>query len=405
MPPRPERAPKPGFLVAGFECASNLSWKGGRLDPLAVTRHDAMAAEDYRLLRRAKVRTVREGLRWATIEKSPGRYDWSSAAPMWDAASEEGVAVIWDICHWGYPEDIDFFSDAFVHRMADFGAAAVEEMRRRGAPPAGIVPVNEVNFWSWAGGFRGFFPPFVKERGDEVKRQLVRAFVTVSDRLRPLVGGAPMIAGEPLVVVHPPKGGGHDPAHLAMEQEGMHGAWEALLGNLWPELGGHRDVFDWVGVNYYPHNQWELGATEMMPLDDPRRVRLSKLLIELQARYRKPILITETGDEQPGCAPWMRMVGGEALEAMSRGADIRGICLYPAMDYPGWDDNRQCPCGLFETDAEYGERRVRPDVEAALLAIADAVEQRESAANDDQERYEGSSRSSIRRRAGHSITP
>ncbi|MBY0338298.1 MAG: beta-glucosidase [Acetobacteraceae bacterium] len=363
-------APRPGFLVGGFECASHAWHDGVRVDPLGVTRHDVMAAGDYRLIARAGMRTVREGLRWQRIEVEPGRYDWSSAIPMFEAIAEEGVAAIWDICHWGIPDGIDFFSDSFVARMADFGAAAVEEMTRRGAPPAGIVPVNEMNFWAWAGGLKGYFPPYLKDtHGDAVKRQLVRAYLAVAQRLRPLIGGAPIITCEPLVVVHATPEA--DPFRVAAEQEGMYQAWDMLLGRLAPELGGHDGAFDWVGVNYYPHNQWEIGhEMQMLAEDDPRRIPLRELLVRVHDRYRMPLMITETGDEEPGCAPWMAMVGREAAAAREAGVDLRGICLYPVMDYPGWADRRHCPCGVIETDADYRERRLRPHVLAALRGIA-----------------------------------
>ncbi len=372
------RPPEVGFLLGGFECASHVDAHGRRLDPLAVTRHDVMAAEDYRLLKRCRIGTVREGLRWATIEREPGRYDWSSVEPMLRDIAECGVAAVWDICHWGYPDWLDFFAPDFPAAMADFGAAAVEEMHRLGAPPAGIIPVNEVSFWSWAGGHMGFFPPFVKRNGDRVKRQLVRAFLAVSERLRPMLAGAPIIAGEPLVVVHPAPG--YSRGRMRLEREGMHGAWEMLLGRREPELGGHEGAFDWIGVNWYPHNQWVIGGDGMMPLDDPRRARLRDLLIDVKTRYGRPILVTETGDEQPGCAAWLREVGSELMAARDAGVDVRGLCLYPATDYPGWADDRQCPTGVIAMDAEYRGRWLRRDVQAALLDIAEAAEARPVAA-------------------------
>jgi len=368
------RPPDIGFLLGGFECASHVDDRGRRLDPLAVTRHDMVAGEDYRLLKRARIGAVREGLRWATIERERGRYDWSSAEPMLRDIAECGVAAVWDICHWGFPDWLDFFSPEFPKRMADFGAAAVEEMRRLGAPPAGVVPVNEVNFWAWAGGHMGFFPPFLRGDGDRVKRQLVRAFLAVSNRLRPMLAGAPIIAGEPLVVVHPAPD--TSPERLHAEREGMHGAWEMLLGRREPELSGHERAFDWIGVNWYPHNQWVIGGDGMMPLDDPRRLKLRELLRDVQARYARPILITETGDEQPGCASWLRAVGEELMAAREAGVDVRGMCLYPVTDYPGWADDRQCPTGVIATDPEYRRRWLREDVLEALLEIAEKADRR-----------------------------
>src|SRR3712207_8963919 len=39
-------------------------------------------------------------------ETAPGRYDWSSFLPMLRAARDRGIQVIWDLCHYGWPENI-----------------------------------------------------------------------------------------------------------------------------------------------------------------------------------------------------------------------------------------------------------------------------------------------------------
>ena len=41
---------------------------------------------------------------------------------------------------------------------------------------------------------------------------------------------------------------------------------------------------------------------------------------------------------------------------------MQGICLYPVMDYPGWNDERHCPCGVIACDAQYEERRLVDDL-------------------------------------------
>jgi hypothetical protein len=38
------------------------------------------------------------------------------------------------------------------------------------------------------------------------------------------------------------------------------------------------------------------------------------------------------------------------------------------MDYPGWEDNRHCECGLITLDAEWKSRGMRQDL-AAELAV------------------------------------
>jgi hypothetical protein len=44
-------------------------------------------------------------------------------------------------------------------------------------------------------------------------------------------------------------------------------------------------------------------------------------------------------------------------EAMRRGVPVLGICLYPVVDFPGWDDFRITDVGLFSAPQADGRRR------------------------------------------------
>jgi len=43
------------------------------------------------------------------------------------------------------------------------------------------------------------------------------------------------------------------------------------------------------------------------------------------------------------------------------------VCIYPVMDYPGWDNNRHCPCGLIELDEAWSGRSIRSDLAEELV--------------------------------------
>ena len=116
--------------------------------------------------------TARDGLRWHLIEQSPGQYDFSSATGMLRAGRDTGMQVIWDLWHYGWPDDIDIFSAAFVDRFTAFAREAAARISEYTEAPL-ISPINEISFFSWAAGEGGIFNPFAKHRGDEMKRQLV----------------------------------------------------------------------------------------------------------------------------------------------------------------------------------------------------------------------------------------
>ena len=107
----------PTFFIGGFECASHQLLDGWRLDLTAATRHDQLVVQDYQRLHQRGIRVARDGIRWHLIEPSPYRYDFSSVLPMLRAARETWTQIIWDLCHYGWPNDLDIFSTGFIKRL------------------------------------------------------------------------------------------------------------------------------------------------------------------------------------------------------------------------------------------------------------------------------------------------
>ncbi|GLK61424.1 hypothetical protein GCM10017624_35870 [Azotobacter vinelandii] len=79
------------------------------------------------------------------IERSPDQYDWSGFLPMLRAAQERGQQVIWDICHYGWPDDLDLWRPAFVER---FAGALARLLRNEGIDAPFYSPVNEISYWA-----------------------------------------------------------------------------------------------------------------------------------------------------------------------------------------------------------------------------------------------------------------
>lgn len=130
---------------------------------------------------------------------------------------------------------------------------------------------------------------------------------------------------------------------------------DMLGGRLEPELGGAPEFIDIVGVNYYPDNQWYHGGPTI-PMGHHAYRPLHDMLIEVHRRYDRPILIAETGAEGSGRASWLHYVCAEVQEARNAGIPVEGICLYPILDYPGWDNGRVCHVGLLSSADQDGRR-------------------------------------------------
>jgi hypothetical protein len=328
------------FYMAGFECSTQRRRDGRRLDLLAATGHDRWAGQDYRRAAELGLRTVRDGLRWHLIETSPGHYDWSSFLPMLRASRQAGVQVIWDLCHYGWPPDITFWEPEFVDRFRDFARAAARLVREETDRIPFYCAVNEVSFWAWAGDVVKFHP-LAPGGGDDIKRQLVRAAIAGIEAVREVDPRARFVQVDPLIHV---VGGELGEIQFA--------AWDMLCGRLEPGLGGRPDYLDIIGVNYYCENQWKQGGGTI-PLGHYQYKPLADLLAGVHARYDRPILLAETGAEGSGRAAWLFYVASEIRTALKAGLPIEGVCLYPVLDYPGWDDDRHCAVGLLSNaDAE-----------------------------------------------------
>lgn len=93
------------FFLGGFECSTHRLRSHERRDLIRATQHDKFVLADYQRLREIGILSARNGLRWHLIETKPYRYDFSTVLPMGQAAQETGIQVIWDLFHYGWPED------------------------------------------------------------------------------------------------------------------------------------------------------------------------------------------------------------------------------------------------------------------------------------------------------------
>ena len=354
---RADLRPFASFFLGGFECSTHRRAPDGlRLDLLRATQHDRLCARDYRALAALGIRTVRDGLRWHLIETAPGHYDWSSALMMLDAARQTDTQVIWDLCHYGWPDDLDIWGPEFAPRFARFAAAAASLVRDRGPPgPAYYCVVNEISFWAWAGGDMRLMAPFTEHRGFELKHRLAEAAIHAIRAIREVDPDARFVHCEPAIQVRP--GSAEDQDEAAHAHRAQYEAYDMIGGRLAPELGGDESLLDVLGVNYYSNNQWILRG-ETIWRGDARYRPLRTLLADNHARYGRPILIAETGEEGDARVAWLRYVCEEVRAAQAQGIPILGICLYPVTDYPGWINERHCPTGVLGLPDANGERPV-----------------------------------------------
>jgi len=349
----------PTFFLSGFECSSFLWGKDKvRRDLNAELRHYQHADEDYAMLPPLGIAVAREGIPWPLVDKGGGRYDFTCIDPFLEAQRNHNILPIWDLCHYGYPDDLDPYSEAFITRFAAYARAAARHVARHAhhGPPC-FTPVNEPTFWGYMGGEWDWCAPFGKT-ADERRRfttMLARADIAACKAIRADLPDARFVHIDPLVWVVPPR----DRPDLADEArresyEDAYIAWDIISGLKHPEYGGSPELIDILGFNNYSFGQMEYGGgggpnTPLEPGDD--RIRsVCDLLTEAWGKYRRPCIVAETSGLYGGRVDWLNDITCEALAAVNNGVELHGICLFPAVDMTDWHSGEWLHMGIADVE-------------------------------------------------------
>ena len=343
------------FFMGGFECSTHRNAQGKRLDLIASTRHDEFAEQDYCRLVQHGIKTARDGVRWHLIEKEPYRYDFSSLDDQIRAIKQTGIEVIWDYFHYGYPDDIDIFSDEFPKRFSRFATALTQYLQENLKERLSICPINEISFFSWIAGEKGIFYPCKKGKGDRLKEQLVETAKTAVKAIRQECPDARMVFTDPAIHVVPRNDSPAAKRAAESYRLSQFQVFDSLVSSYDSEDPNHVDV---LGLNYYFHNQWRHPSRRKIPRGHKQYRPLHEILCEFYSRYKLPLFIAETGIEDDERADWFRYVADQTHIARDAGVPIAGICLYPVVNHPGWADDRHCHNGLWDYPDDLGDREI-----------------------------------------------
>lgn len=327
--------PYRSFWQGGFEGADHVNPTGTPLCMQTCTGHLERIDEDYRRAAALGIRTVRESVGWRRVERG-GRFDFRCVERRERAARAQGIQILWTLWHYGVPEDVDLFSDALPSRFARFCRAFACCLRELGDSDLRRIytPVNEISFLSWA------VCRDDSARGYELKQRLVAADLAGCSAIRDIDADARFLHVDPLIHIAAPAGQPELATEAAEFEAYQYQAWDMLAGQTEPQLGGALHWLDLVGINYYHGNQWEFGSDECLPwhLRDPRRRPFADMLAEAHARYHRPLTISETSHVGSGRAEWLDDIASEVERARENGVPVLGVCLYPLIDRPDWND-------------------------------------------------------------------
>lgn len=342
------------FFMGGFECADHINRSGERINLQTETLHDQKILEDYTALKEIGINVVREGVCWSAVETAPHKYDFSRLIPFYEISERLDIQIIWDLCHFGYPDDLSpthpLFTARFVSYCEQFTIFHYENCKQN----PWIVPINEISFLSWHSGDMRGTVPFAVNSGWDIKYHLCKAAIMGIKAIKSILIDAVVLIVEPLVKVHPDDENS-DLLEVMKMNNYQYQAMDILLGRKCLELGGDPKLIDILGFNYYYNNQWnQSNFTLPWPDLDNSITRLSELLLNVSKRYNYPILITETGHFGHLRGQWLNEVITECSKAIQMGVDLRGMCIYPVIDRPDWDDlSSYSNCGLWDLDTNF----------------------------------------------------
>ena len=335
--------PFSSFRMAGFECTDQQNAFGNRVDFLSITGHIDRLQQDYALLGELGMRTVREGIRWSKVETKPYEYDWSGVDAIIEASVETSVQIVWDICHFGFPDDLTPLHPMFARRFGQICAAFVKHYRS--LVPDGhlvVTPINEVSFLSWLGGDVRGTSPYCVGQGWEVKYMLMKAYIEGIELMLEVDPSVRIMTTEPLIHIAPANPSDTvSVINANIKHQEQFQVLDILSGKMCPELRGKPEYLDIIGLNFYFNNQWLNETHEFLPWGDfpphPYWKPLSALVEETFLRYGRPIVISETshpGEDRP---KWLEMIGHECYSVLQQGLPLLGCCVYPIIDRPDWD--------------------------------------------------------------------
>ncbi len=345
--------PLKSFWMAGFEGADHVNSHGMPLDMVALSHHDEHIEGDYRALSAWGVRTVRESMGWRLCERageSAGRFDFGRVRRFIEAAHQHGMQIQWTLMHYGTPADVSLLDDTLCERFEAFAHAAAEVIAACSKEAPVYTPINEIGFLAWAASQTRLFHPYGKDDetapgttlndGFNIKCRLVKAALAGMKAIRQVDPRARFLHVEPIVHVVPPENR-PDLQALADEVASYQWqVWDLFCGTLLPELGGHPEALDLIGVNHYHSGQWEVITEKRLHwhLHDPRRRPLQEMLQGVWSRYGRPLVIAETSHIGVGRSAWLNEVADQVRQARGHGVPVEGVCLYPIVDRPDWDN-------------------------------------------------------------------
>lgn len=348
-------------------------------DVFETSGHDRQWRQDLFLLRSCGVTRLRYPVRWHRVEAAPGEFDWSATDEVLTFMRDHGLSPIVDLVHHtSYPAWLagGFADPQFAPAYRRFA----EAFARRYPWVGEYTLFNEPFSTLFLSGHEGIWPPY---------HQGLESFTALLVSVLPAVADTAGLYRELLPdarhvwVDACERHSGCDDVgreYAAYANDRRFAVLDAMLGR----LGDHEDRpfvrelmraggrplldlepvhVDVVGLDYYPHCQWQFGE-DISTVPSPEPPPLSSLIVEYAERYGRPVALTETNIRgfASDRATWLKYTLEQCELAAAAGVDVDGFCWFPFVDSCDWDsllyrcDGNVDPVGVVSLGAD-GQRQ------------------------------------------------
>ena len=374
----PTGGPGNFMFATGIEC-SNPTIENGRVrrDLLEETGHYARWREDLGLVRDLGLKVLRYGLPYHRTHLGPGRYDFSFADEAMAEMKRLEITPILDLLHFGVPDWLGNFQNPElpVH-FSDYAGAVAE----RYPWVRFYTPVNEIYVTARISAKEGLWNEQRKDDRSFVTalKHCVAASILATHEIAKRRPDCVIVQSESAEYTHEGRATPSRETKLANKQRFISldllyavppeaDTFSYLLDN-----GLTREEYDWfmageppgyqiMGNDYYGRNERILKPDgSMCPAEDV--LGWYQITKEYHARYRKPVMHTETNTFDAEAAPsWLWKQWMNVLRIRADGIPVLGFTWYSLIDQIDWDivlrEKRGVAnsCGLYDLD-----RRPRP---------------------------------------------
>ncbi len=299
-------------------------------------------------------------LPWHRIEPASGKFDWSMADERIDFLCELGLAPVLDVMHFGtplwlkqavgdpeFPEALERFSEAMVSRYRN----RVSVWSPFNEPLVAALFSGDFGFWPpHARKWRGYMPVLSRivqgvSRGIRaIRRVQPEATVLLCDAAETFQTRNDDLQTE-----------------VRRRNQRRSAALDLLTGRVdqyhplyrWFSAYGLSDLdLDWffanpqqpdvLGLDYYPHSDWQLeslgnGRLRQVRADNP--AGLYGVAIDYYDRYGIPLMLTETSVEGQAINReiWLDTMIDDVTRLRAEGIPMLGLFWWPMIDQVDWD--------------------------------------------------------------------